>query len=199
VLHGDLHGGNIKVNGDNSKLVVFDWAYPIELDMEKLKHFGKYLVALVRKDPGKIARELCGLLDPDYESVTVEEMEKVVTESLAAEERRNVSRRGDAAGWKRIGVSKIRDALLKKMLEIDELQNTIMLVLGLHHQAVLDSDVLQLMRTVIAVRGVLRDELAKPEYEGKMRKHLVIATSLIKVMARELMHRLDKMVGKNKG
>lgn len=172
LLHGDLHGWNLK-GTEKWEIIVYDWGQHSEIAQGFLKNIGLYLFALAIKKPKTIAKYYCLLQDPYFSQATEFEIEEIVNIVLETQRKRT---KVDINLDDNNGLSeKIHLKVSKYIKETVELQRMILVTAGLRHQSVIDRNTTHFIRSGASLFSILTKELSKPEYGGIIKKILIIS------------------------
>ncbi|MEK7070211.1 MAG: AarF/UbiB family protein, partial [Patescibacteria group bacterium] len=142
-LHGDMHGGNVKGRGDGT-LVVYDWGKSVELTPDFVKNMGKFLFAIVRKNPDAIAQTYVKIQSPNSSQISIDEARLIAQEVLSSIPEDTTMRKAFVDTTKDVAIS-----------------------MGIHHQSILDTNYATALQTAVRYGSVISQELAKPEYQDK--------------------------------
>lgn len=156
LMHGDMHPGNIKAAPDDSgDLNVYDWGRTIERRPGMVKNLGKFIGALVRKDPAKIAAAYHAIQSPDHRQASLAQTQAVAEDVIASIQARRADR--PYRGIKRIAT------------ETNAALQGLTIGMGVRHQSSLNADYLALMRSSASLATLVKDVLRQPAYGARQK------------------------------
>lgn len=165
-LHGDMHGGNIKVSNElDGKLVAYDWGKSIEIPKGFERNLMRFVVGALRKNPRSIAKAYVRIQSPNFEQANLTQSEEVAREVL-----RTMQVQSPAT-------DKESKFAQRKIHETQNVLRSFVAAMGIRHQSTLDTNYLTYMRSVVSLATIAAAELAKPQYAKRSYKAMTILKS----------------------
>lgn len=162
MLHGDMHGGNIKGRGDGS-LALYDYGKSVELSKDLVKNMSQFLFAIVRKNPDAIAKAYVKIQSPDHTQITEDKARitaQEVLDSLPDSQDQEETR------------------LKKAKKSFSRTSKGLATTMVIRHQSIMDTDYVTALQTAIRYGSVVAAELAKPEYQDKKVRRKALRKSI---------------------
>jgi len=160
--HGDPHPRNVKTDEAKGDLVLYDWGQHFEIPKGFMGEFLLLGLALARRSPRAIAKHFRALQD-DPQKVTPEQILPLVKQLQELE--KGLSLRG-------------------KALATIEFGESLTVLLAVHYQSFPKDILIHMVRSLVSVGSLFRDELNKPEYQGPVNKARHLFTSFLKAFIR---------------
>lgn len=157
VWHADLHPGNIKARKDGT-IVVYDWAKPIQLTPKFIRNIISFVRAIASEKPKKVANAYQKIQSNEYKVADAEAIQSTAQDVFMANP----------------GVSVKENKTIQRFI----------MAMGIRYQSALDFNYASFMRSSAAFSSVIKTELSKPEYGGKMKQGLALSRAIIRASIR---------------
>lgn len=162
LLHGDMHGGNVKGRGDGS-LVLYDYGKSVELSQDLIKNLGQFLYAIARQNPDAIAKAYVKIQSSDHNQITENEARIVAQEVLDS--------LPESGEQKETRLKKAKKAFSRT-------SKGLATTMVIRHQSTMDTDYVTVLQTAIRYGSIVATEMSKPEYQDKKIRRKALRQSI---------------------
>lgn len=175
-LHGDMHAGNVKALEDDplGRIVAYDWGKSIELPKGFEKDVVGMMVAILRKNPERMAEAFLKIQDADNPEVPKEEIVRVAEQAL----NEVIDNESES---KRERMAK-KSPMERRMQRASDVLVNFGFQMIKEYQSSLDIRYVTYMKSMVSLATIVQAELAKPEYEDKRYRSQTILASAARAL-----------------
>lgn len=175
-LHGDMHGGNIKalVGDPLGRIVAYDWGKSIELPKGFEKNVVNMMVAILQKNPEKMAEVFLRIQDPNNPNIPLNEIVRAATSALSEVIDHESEDKHERMAKK--------SAVVRRMQQASDVLTNFGFQMIKEHQSSIDVRYVTYMKSMVSLAAIVKAELAKPEYADKKYRSRVLLTSAARAL-----------------